>query len=90
MSAFFFLCRAEEVKLWIQEVRQQVVDVDLGTLLKDGTVLCELFNIIYPNSIPKIHTIRSTTSAYLALENIQFFLTASAKIGKILSFFLEF
>ncbi|GAM28562.1 hypothetical protein SAMD00019534_117380 [Acytostelium subglobosum LB1] len=54
-------------------VQQQHTD-DLIDLVFDGTVLCRLINLYYPNSINKIFTPKSNQQFYQRIENINQFI----------------
>merc|ERR1712215_233573 len=53
--------RAKECIDWIEEVLGKKMDmevkdqIDFGTLLKDGSILCQLINAISPGSVKKIN-----------------------------------
>jgi len=51
---------------------------DVHALLKDGTILCKLINIIRPGSVKKINT---GNMAFKNMENINNFLSSCEKIG---------
>eukprot|EP01105_Mastigella_eilhardi_P018837 TRINITY_DN4395_c0_g1_i1.p1 TRINITY_DN4395_c0_g1~~TRINITY_DN4395_c0_g1_i1.p1 ORF type:complete len:821 (+),score=188.59 TRINITY_DN4395_c0_g1_i1:105-2465(+) len=50
----------------------------LCTLLKDGTVLCEMINTVKPGTIPKVN---KSVFVFKQAENIENFLKASKEIG---------
>jgi len=76
--------RAKECVIWIQEVtslkfEMEVKDqIDFGTLLKDGSILCELINKISPGSVKKINTMKAP---FKQRENIEMYLKACAAYG---------
>merc|ERR1712127_963422 len=75
--------RARECVDWIQEVLgvklEEVKDqVDFGTLLKDGSILCQLINTIEPDSVKKINTMKAP---FKQRENIEMYLKACAAYG---------
>ena len=53
-------------------------DVDLMVVLKDGTLLCEAFNVIWPQTIAEIIYKKSSLSA---MENMGSFLEACEMVG---------
>merc|ERR1712203_1057221 len=57
------------------EVKDQV---DFGTVLKDGAVLCQLINAISPGSVKKINTMKAP---FKQRENIEMYLKACAAYG---------
>merc|ERR1711981_1335254 len=69
--------RAKECVDWIEEVlgsklEMEVKDqVDFGTVLKDGSVLCELINAISPGAVKKINTMKAP---FKQRENIEMYL----------------
>jgi hypothetical protein len=52
-------------------------DNDLSKELKDGVILCQLANIIWPNCIKEIHP--SSSYSFKHLENIDNFLEVMTK-----------
>merc|ERR1712062_857162 len=76
--------RAKECVDWIEEVigaklEMEVKDqVDFGTVLKDGAVLCQLINAISPGSVKKINTMKAP---FKQRENIEMYLKACAAYG---------
>merc|ERR1712233_134268 len=76
--------RAKECVDWIEEVigsklEMEVKDqVDFGTVLKDGSVLCQLINAISPGSVKKINTMKAP---FKQRENIEMYLKACAAYG---------
>merc|ERR1712018_28236 len=75
--------RARECVEWIEEVignklEMEVKDqIDFGTVLKDGSVLCQLINAIAPGSV-KINTMKAP---FKQRENIEMYLKACAAYG---------
>merc|ERR1711872_1089151 len=61
--------RAKECIDWIEEVLGKKMDmevkdqIDFGTLLKDGSILCQLINAISPGSVKKINTMKAPFSS---------------------------
>ena len=82
------------MKLWFTEIFQQSFD-DLITKIKDGVsfpvyslltiqnYLCQLFNLVYPGSIPKIN--KPNSPSFLQMENIQFFVQTCQKSASVAS-----
>merc|ERR1712168_1110571 len=76
--------RAKECVDWIEEVigsklEMEVKDqVDFGTVLKDGSVLCQLINAISPGSVKKINTMKAP---FKQRENIEMFLKGCEAYG---------
>merc|ERR1712214_214106 len=76
--------RAKECIDWIEEVigsklEMEVKDqVDFGTVLKDGAVLCQLINAISPGSVKKINTLKAP---FKQRENIEMYLKACTAYG---------
>merc|ERR1711970_1683566 len=76
--------RAKECVDWIEEVLGSKLDmevkdqVDFGTVLKDGSVLCQLINAISPGSVKKINTMKAP---FKQRENIEMYLKACAAYG---------
>jgi len=76
--------QAHEVLDWISQVCNKG-DLNTSgemdnfyTILKDGTVLCELVNNMKAGSVKKIN---SSTMAFKCMENINNFLTAATDLG---------
>jgi len=72
-----------QVLQWISEISNQSFNTDgdyqnFCTVLKDGTVLCNLANALQPGSIKKINT---STMAFKQMENINNFLSFVEKAG---------
>ncbi len=69
-----------EVIDWIEQVTsKQFPDKNnFQGSLKDGTLLCELVNVIQPGTIPKINRGKL---AFMQMENIGYFLEAAEKLG---------
>ena len=45
------LTAQQEAQKWIEEVTGKDFDQPFANYLKDGTVLCELANIVHPGSV---------------------------------------
>merc|ERR1711902_342424 len=76
--------RAKQCVEWIEEVTKSKLEmgvkdqVDFGTALKDGSVLCQLINAISPGSVKKINTMKAP---FKQRENIEMYLKASTNYG---------
>jgi len=83
-QAKFSLERATECVAWIEEVLQHKLEmevkdqVDFGTVLKDGSVLCQLINCISPGAVKKINTMNAP---FKQRENIEMYLKACSNYG---------
>jgi hypothetical protein len=87
-QAKFSMERAQESLDWIEAVLGKKLDlpgggllqdqVDFGTLLKDGILLCELINALRPGSVKKINTMKAP---FKQRENIELFLKACEEYG---------
>jgi len=69
----------ERAKAWIEAVLGTSMKNGFSDSICNGVVLCNLMNKVRPNSIPNIHQAKS--QAFLALENINFFLSACLEMG---------
>ncbi|KAK7207182.1 calponin homology domain-containing protein [Myxozyma melibiosi] len=70
---------AAEAKAWISGILgRDLGDGDLMETLKDGTVLCELVNIVDPSANLKF---KQSRMPFVQMENISMFLRASANLG---------
>jgi hypothetical protein len=70
-----FYQRQLEVKMWIEEVvgERLVFGDNLGSALRDGTMLCKLINATYPGLIDKWHD-SEPIPKHRMIENINIFL----------------
>uniref|UniRef100_A0A1B6CS28 Transgelin n=1 Tax=Clastoptera arizonana TaxID=38151 RepID=A0A1B6CS28_9HEMI len=74
---------AQESLEWIKEVTNENIstsgDMDnFFEVLKDGTLLCRLINVLKPGAIKKIN---QTTMAFKCMENIDAFLKNAKELG---------
>jgi len=76
---------AEEVMNWIKDT----TGIDISTsgemdnvheVLKDGTILCKLINVLKPGSIPE-KKINTSKMAFKCMENINLFLSGARDLG---------
>jgi len=75
--------QANEVLEWIKLITDEAINTsgdadNFYEVLKDGTLLCRLVNVIKPDSVKKIN---QSTMAFKCMENINNFLAASSVIG---------
>ena len=83
-QAKFNLDEAEQCVGWIEEVLGCRLEAkmesqgDFGSLLMDGTLLCELMNVIAPDSVTKINKLKSP---FKQRENIEQYLRACREFG---------
>merc|ERR1711997_818846 len=88
-QAKFSLERALECVAWLEEVLGRNFEyggedtgpkdqLDFATLLKDGSILCELINKIEPGSVKKINTMKAP---FKQRENIEMYLKACISYG---------
>ena len=63
--------RAAEIKSWLGSIFQQKFTQDLLVCLKDGSILCDLCNIVWPRAIPVVH--RIPNDPYFNMRNITAF-----------------
>jgi hypothetical protein len=68
----------KRVHAWIEAVTGKQLRPTFRESLMDGQVVCELFNKLYPGSIPKIH---NSTVLMFRRENWGFFQNACVKLG---------
>eukprot|EP01156_Anaeramoeba_ignava_P018408 Anaeramoba_ignava/a91669_87.p1 GENE.a91669_87~~a91669_87.p1 ORF type:complete len:543 (-),score=208.92 a91669_87:58-1686(-) len=95
LEAYQYLCQSAAILKWISLVLEidfftkdlfedwnQGKNNVLASLLKDGTILCQLINKIKPGTIQNYHGSRMCqTNKFLSLENIMFFINSSKKFG---------
>merc|ERR1712080_133695 len=83
----FSLERALECSEWMEAVLERKFEfengelkdqLDFATLLKDGSILCELINKIEPGSVKKINTMKAP---FKQRENIEMYLKACISYG---------
>merc|ERR1712106_1967 len=80
----FSLERAKAVMVWIVDVTGEQLDTDFkdqfefAEILKDGSVLCQLINVISPGAVKKINTMKAP---FKQRENIEMYLKACASYG---------
>ncbi|BFZ54440.1 calponin [Savitreella phatthalungensis] len=68
----------EEARAWLQEVLGRSVEGDLIDSLRDGSILCEVCNVIIPGSVRG----RKSGMPFVQMENIGMFLSfARDKLG---------
>jgi len=86
-QAKFSLERALECTEWMEAVLERKFEfengelkdqLDFATLLKDGSILCELINKIEPGSVKKINTMKAP---FKQRENIEMYLKACISYG---------
>ncbi|XP_037087983.1 myophilin-like [Pollicipes pollicipes] len=88
-QAKFSLDRAREAVDWVERVLDEPLDYaspddglrdqhDFGSLLKDGSVLCKLINILLPGAVRKINTM---SAPFKQRENIEMFLKGCEAYG---------
>lgn len=86
-NAKFELKLALEALQWIEEVTGRPLEpprgefkdqFDVQDVLKDGVVLCELMNTLFPNTIKKVNT---SKLAFKQRENIEMFIKACQSRG---------
>ncbi|KAJ3023682.1 UNVERIFIED_CONTAM: Muscle-specific protein 20 [Siphonaria sp. JEL0065] len=72
--------REREAKEWLESVLQREFPTELSFhgALKDGTILCEAINKVYPATQVKIN---SSKMPFKQMENINNFLQAAEKMG---------
>jgi len=68
----------ERVKKWIEEMLEVRIECELMRGLKDGTVLCLLFNRVKPGCIRTIHF---SDRPFRQMENVSSFIRALRKFG---------
>ena len=68
----------QEVEAWIAAVTGKPFDKPFAEHLHDGSVLCELMNVIEPGSVKKINT---SKLAFKQMENVSNFTRAMKKLG---------
>lgn len=76
---------AEEVMVWVRDTTQSDIttsgDMDnVHEMLKDGTILCKLINVLKPGAIPE-KKINSSKMAFKCMENINIFLQHARDMG---------
>jgi len=74
---------AQETLEWIREITGDQINVsgdmdNFYEVLKDGTLLCKLVNVIKPGSVKKIN---ESKMAFKCMENINAFLEAAKAFG---------
>lgn len=87
-AAKFSMERAQESLDWIEAVVEKKIEYvegsalqdqqEFGTILKDGSLLCELINKLNPGSVKKINTMNAP---FKQRENIEMFLKGCEKYG---------
>lgn len=88
-QAKFEMPRAVEALDWIRAVTQLDLEpphsekgfqdqLDFADVLKDGTALCTLINILQPGAVPKINTMKAP---FKQRENLEMFLKACESYG---------
>lgn len=88
-QAKFSLERAREALDWVERVLDEPLDYpnpeeglrdqhDFGAVLKDGTVLCKLINLLHPGAVKKINTM---SAPFKQRENIEMFLKGCESYG---------
>lgn len=87
-AAKFSMERAQECLDWIEAVTEKKIEYaegsqvtdqqEFGTILKDGTLLCELVNKLNPGSVKKINTMNAP---FKQRENIEMFLLGCERYG---------
>jgi len=87
-QAKFSLERAREAVDWVERVLGEPLDYpsehglrdqhDFGAVLKDGTVLCKLINLLHPGAVKKVNTM---SAPFKQRENIELFLKGCVTYG---------
>jgi len=68
--------KTAEVTKWIEDQLKEKLPKSLRESLLDGVVLCKLINALKPNALKRYH--KKPRMLMMKMENIAFFLTASA------------
>ena len=67
-----------QARAWVEAVTKKSWQGSFASGLKDGVLLCELFNTIKPGSIAKVNT---SAMPFKQMENVSAFLKASRALG---------
>lgn len=72
----------KEIKQWIENIIGMTLSSELSEALKDGTVLCDMINIILSkNGLEGLKNPSTSAISFFQMENIEYFIRKARECG---------